>query len=467
MNELRQARDAGTITPEQHAELNQHLETALTTADVGGEHIPGLLNQVGRAQLEQSGKMKPFRVKTDLDDFKGLNDTFGHAVGDDVLRLKAEAMREAFGPGNAWREGGDEFGAHADTPEAAQAAMEKVREKLAGAKIEGVDANGNPITARPLGVSYGVGKGETPRAAAKAADDALYADKTARKASGQRTGRRETDAAVLEGMGSGSEGKGRSDVPPREAQVAVAERPEPKAAPTEAPPKASPEVAAPEQRDTSVRNAATAVDRATLGMEPLPEAEHKGWDKSKEEAAQRMEDNPLYAQTLAREVLKSKRAISDSETMALGAERYHLQEQHASTVKEIARAVEAGDKVAETQARVQKARIEDELDINHNATQKGGTELARAMAARNAQFTADYSAAHMLTRARAAYRGKVPAEVEGRLADIAKKIDEQERKIQDDQSAAQVKAEKEQARLQKQIDEMEAKLAKRIKVCPI
>lgn len=43
----------------------------------------------------------------DMDNFKGINDSFGHDVGDDALRQVAEAIRETGVP--AFRLGGDEF----------------------------------------------------------------------------------------------------------------------------------------------------------------------------------------------------------------------------------------------------------------------------------------------------------------------------------------------------------------------
>jgi len=44
----------------------------------------------------------------DVDDFKRINDTYGHQVGDDVLVALAELLRDAPGP-DAYRCGGDEF----------------------------------------------------------------------------------------------------------------------------------------------------------------------------------------------------------------------------------------------------------------------------------------------------------------------------------------------------------------------
>ncbi|WP_271410322.1 GGDEF domain-containing protein [Pseudomonas sp. Q1-7] len=46
---------------------------------------------------------------TDVDHFKKFNDTYGHDVGDQVLRLVASRLRKVGGGGKAYRYGGEEF----------------------------------------------------------------------------------------------------------------------------------------------------------------------------------------------------------------------------------------------------------------------------------------------------------------------------------------------------------------------
>jgi diguanylate cyclase (GGDEF)-like protein len=472
MNELRQARDAGTITPEQHAELNQHLETALTTADVGGEHIPGLLNQVGRAQLEQSGKMKPFRAKTDIDDFKEVNDTLGHDVGDEVLKAKAQAMVDAFGPGNAWREGGDEFGAHADTPEELHAGMAKVRQAMKDLVIEGVDQKGNPVGELPTGVSYGIGKGDTPKLAAKAADNALYVDKATRTASGERRGRRATDAQeVGQGVGGGNEGQGRGEVPSREqAQVAVAEPPT-KAAP-EPPAKPVPEG----QTEVSARNAAVDADRIARDLPEIPEAEREEWQKPYDEARAKIDANKNYPRELAAEVVKSKRPISATETMALTHDLRDLTQEHADATRAVLDAKEAGDRVAEVQARARLQAAQDALTLNHTAIRVGGREAARALSIRNAIVKKDYTIGRNMDRAKVSYGDRFGAEekraVEAHTEEIKRADETYERAVADAERKANANRKKtpdevEQERLQKKMDDLQSKIEARLKACPI
>ncbi|HEV8154744.1 MAG TPA: diguanylate cyclase, partial [Gaiellales bacterium] len=48
-------------------------------------------------------------VLIDIDNFKSINDRFGHQVGDDVLITLARLMREEYGDAQAYRIGGEEF----------------------------------------------------------------------------------------------------------------------------------------------------------------------------------------------------------------------------------------------------------------------------------------------------------------------------------------------------------------------
>ncbi|WP_460087035.1 diguanylate cyclase [Roseibium sp. LAB1] len=97
----------------------------LTTSLQASEHqnrylalhdtLTGLANRLQfNRVLESSVKTmrdKPFAViHCDLDKFKAVNDTFGHAAGDIVIKTMAERLTKAIGkPGLVCRIGGDEF----------------------------------------------------------------------------------------------------------------------------------------------------------------------------------------------------------------------------------------------------------------------------------------------------------------------------------------------------------------------
>lgn len=483
MEELRQVRDAGKATPEQLHELSKLQDMAAHTADVNGELIPGVLNARGREQIEASGQMKPVRVKTDLDDFKDINDTLGHDVGDQALKLKAEAMREAFGDGNVWREGGDEFGAHADTEEAANAAMQQVRSKLSGARLERVDDSGNVLGSKPIKVSYGLGRGKTPLEAAKAADNALYADKNARTAAGERTGRRSTDAGTdAARVGAGNESApSKGQVPPGGSEeVAVADPPT-QTAPSNPPPTKPVEAATAtepaKQEGTQVRNAAVDAQRDELGLDELPPAEREHWQDASDEARAGIANGDIHPRTLAAEVAAKPRALTTVETMALAHDLKSLSEQRAAAVSDALAARERGDKVAEAQALLRKNAAIDAMETNHAALRNGGTEAARSLSIRNAILKDDYSIGRNMDRAKLAYGEKFNDALRKQVETLSDELEKAQAEAARLQKAAEARQsarkpkmtdeEKTQARIQAQIDRLQKTIEERTRLCPI
>jgi two-component system, cell cycle response regulator len=114
-------------------------------------------------------------VLLDLDHFKTLNDTYGHVVGDNVLRQVAQALREC---GREYdtiaRYGGEEFAAV--LPGCSSALALQVAERLRTA-VEGAPTD-VPITAS-CGVATYPYDGIDANGLLSAADQALYAGKRA------------------------------------------------------------------------------------------------------------------------------------------------------------------------------------------------------------------------------------------------------------------------------------------------
>jgi diguanylate cyclase (GGDEF)-like protein len=73
------------------------------------DDLTGLL---GRRALNErlKGLAKPFVIAMgDVDHFKNFNDTHGHDIGDEVLKMVARKIGEVRGGGTAYRYGGEEF----------------------------------------------------------------------------------------------------------------------------------------------------------------------------------------------------------------------------------------------------------------------------------------------------------------------------------------------------------------------
>ena len=122
----------------------------------------------------------------DLDDFKTLNDTHGHARGDEVLAAAARRVTESIRPSDtAARLGGDEFAVLLEDVEDEGAAL-AVATRLADALREplplGVSA---PRVAASIGVALGGPGGETADDLLRNADVAMYAAKTQSRGSAE------------------------------------------------------------------------------------------------------------------------------------------------------------------------------------------------------------------------------------------------------------------------------------------
>ena len=115
----------------------------------------------------------------DIDRFKHINDTYGHDVGDDVIRMFAVRIRSVLRDEDVVaRLGGDEFVLIVENlPDQRHADL--IAEKLVGSMERPFAVGG---TALPVSTSIGVAyfkRGMKPDEMIKAADDAMYAAKQA------------------------------------------------------------------------------------------------------------------------------------------------------------------------------------------------------------------------------------------------------------------------------------------------
>jgi two-component system, cell cycle response regulator len=162
---------------ERNLQLERMARTDVLTGMVGRRHGATVLAEACAAAASTGEPLAV--IVADIDHFKHVNDHYGHAAGDAVLRAVADVMRDGLVTGEAAvRWGGEEFllvlpGCEGS---ASLARAERLRRALAASPV---DAGG-----RRQGVTVSLGcaslsSGETPEALVARADQALYAAKAA------------------------------------------------------------------------------------------------------------------------------------------------------------------------------------------------------------------------------------------------------------------------------------------------
>jgi diguanylate cyclase (GGDEF)-like protein/PAS domain S-box-containing protein len=169
----------------------QRLQSELRRMSVTDD-LTGLNNRRGFFMLAEQEMKLARRLKkdlllvfVDLDDFKSINDTHGHQVGDQALAETAEILRTTFRESDVLaRLGGDEFVALAMfSPDETDDIIEtRLHQTLA-------EHNGRPSRKYALSISTGVARFEARNVQSLAelmaiADDALYEQKRQRKHGG-------------------------------------------------------------------------------------------------------------------------------------------------------------------------------------------------------------------------------------------------------------------------------------------
>ncbi len=169
--EAEQLREAVGFTMAQHESQIGKLNAETMT-----DPMTQLLNRRGVASeiARLMASRQPFAVLAlDLDHFKQVNDTFGHAAGDQVLMALADIMRGSVRAEDACcRVGGEEFlvlmpGASAD---AASAVAERIREATRAHAMPG----GVGHVTVSIGAARWPDDGNDPDTVLKRADQALY-----------------------------------------------------------------------------------------------------------------------------------------------------------------------------------------------------------------------------------------------------------------------------------------------------
>lgn len=170
--EGRAVRLIGTLT-DISAQIDREIELRNQAQQ---DPLTGVYNRAGvkliNARLEQISRGILFML--DLDDFKSVNDTYGHAAGDRLLTAIGEILRETFRTDDiVARVGGDEFVAFlsgSDNQATAEQKGQELLERVRELRVDGLDAK---VTVS-VGAASAPAHGRTYEALSQAADEAMY-----------------------------------------------------------------------------------------------------------------------------------------------------------------------------------------------------------------------------------------------------------------------------------------------------
>ncbi len=149
-------------------------------ANLDLDYLTGLLNQSALARrMDEEGVFQGVVSVCDMDNFKEINDRYGHLVGDEILRAIGHLLRTSVRPEDeAFRWGGDEFVIlfHNQDESVARTRMVEIQRRLQTFRVRGHGM-------LPISFSWGIadGSGRALREALDEADRSMYALKRSRR----------------------------------------------------------------------------------------------------------------------------------------------------------------------------------------------------------------------------------------------------------------------------------------------
>jgi diguanylate cyclase (GGDEF)-like protein len=172
----------------ENAELRavERLRLRQLAIEAHNDPLTGLANRRRfTEELERTAYATPSRscavLMIDLDRFKEVNDSFGHSVGDELLRLVGPRLQQPLGPGDLLaRMGGDEFAVL--LPDADRTRAQEVAEGIGAALRDPFVLDGMPLHVdASIGIALCPDHGRDRSLLLARADTAMYVAKRARE----------------------------------------------------------------------------------------------------------------------------------------------------------------------------------------------------------------------------------------------------------------------------------------------
>lgn len=178
---------APTVEHRFSAQLRQEYDTLITQGELGKafdlaykDNLTGVYNQNGWVRLKSAANEDPdvSVAASDMSGLKYINDTYGHAAGDEVIKAYAESISSK--GGMVFRSGkGDELTIIHENSGHLEQLMQAAKEELRKKEFHFQTPSGT-IKVKGLDLDYGISHTD------KQADEALYAKRAKLEKTGQR-----------------------------------------------------------------------------------------------------------------------------------------------------------------------------------------------------------------------------------------------------------------------------------------
>ena len=187
-----------------------------------------------------------------------------------------------------------------------------------------------------------------------------------------------------------------------------------------------------EEGTTGPKVAITRAEREARGLDPVhraaymatPDSYYAGKAAVESEGADHIDPAKL-----ADEIANNPRPLTNKEVGALAYDRAVLKNRANALYKATDDIHVGGDPIEIAKHKAKVEEVENGLDLNDQALEKGGREQSSAFAARKAIVKDDYTLATAKQRARALKGGKLTPEVEKQLSDVHARLEQVQKQL--------------------------------------
>lgn len=191
----------------QNLDLRQRVDQ-MTPEEMQKELLIDRLTGLPNRRALEEAEPGVFKGVVDVDNLKWINDNFGHQAGDELLRTVGKALADQTDQTfAAFHISGDEFIVQGADPVDIETRLAKATEALKNVSLKYTAPDGTVHELQGIGLSYGKG------ADLATAEKGLQENKKAREISGERAGRAEKPARVVQIPAQGGEVGGKAKHP--------------------------------------------------------------------------------------------------------------------------------------------------------------------------------------------------------------------------------------------------------------